>query len=455
MTVRWKRSSVLVAMAAFFVLVAASVAGAKVASGPAGVQHSSDGCPNLTVMGFGKGDDVAESRAAIAIKAVGGCVDRPSGSFNDQTFLADVASGNVPDLVYLDREKLGTYAAKGAVVPLNSCIKAQKINMKQYRIPAVQQVTYNGKVYGIPEFYSVRTIIVDNKVLDQTKTPLGWINPGKPQLLLKAAQRMAIVKSGQVQRIGFDPKIEAFFPLWAKAWGVDVLSKDGLHAHLNDPKAVAALAYAMKLINAQGGWNSFISFRNTWDFFGGGNQVAKNQIGAWPMEDWYYGVLASASPDVRITGLPFRNLKHQPINYETGNAWAIPKGAKHPGAACTWMRVMTQTSTWLAAARNRQQIRAKAGQPYLGINTANAVADKLIYTQTYKRTNPYFDEAQAKIQQVMRFSWGIPASPAGSEFKTAWQNAITRVQSGQQTPKQALDQAQKEAQAAINAAKTR
>jgi multiple sugar transport system substrate-binding protein len=451
MSVRWKRSSVLLAITAAVAVVAVSVASAKTSVGPASTAKQQS---TLSIMGFGKGDDVAQTRFAIAAKAVGGGIDNPNGGFNDQQFLAAVASGNVPDLVYLDRQKLGTYAAKGALVPLTSCIKSQKIDMSQYRIPAVNEVTYNKQIYGIPEFYSVRTIIVDNKVLDQTHTPIGWLNPAKPDLLLKAAKQMAVVQNGKVTRIGFDPKIEAFFPLWAKAYGVDILSKDGLHAHLNDPRAVKALTYAMSLINAQGGWNAFISFRNTWDFFGSDNQVEKNQVGAWPMEDWYYGVLAGSSPDVHITALQFRNLKNQPINYETGNAWAIPKGAKHPGAACTFAKVMTEPSTWLAAAKNRAQLRAAKNQPYQGINTANAVADKEIYNQTYKKgQNKYFDEAVAKIQSVMRYSFGIPASPAGAEFQTAWQSAVTRVQQGQQSPKQALDQAQKEAQSAIDAAK--
>ena len=98
--------------------------------------------------------------------------------------------------------------------------------------------------------------------------------------------------SGKVTRIGFDPKMPEFFPLWAKAYGVDILSKDGLTPHLNDPRAVKALTYAMSLINAQGGWDKFKSFRDTWDFFGSKNQVAKDQVGAWPMEQWYYNVLA-------------------------------------------------------------------------------------------------------------------------------------------------------------------
>jgi multiple sugar transport system substrate-binding protein len=408
----------------------------------------------LNIMGFGKGDDVAESRADLAIKAVGGNVNRPSGGFNDQQFLAAVASGNAPDLVYLDRQKVGTYAAKGAFLPLSSCIKSQKIDTKQYRQAAIREVTYKGKIYGIPEFYDVRTILIDNDVLDATGTPIGWLNPAKPDKLLAAAKKMTKTDSnGNVTRIGFDPKMPEFFPLWAKAYGVDILSKDGLTPHLNDPRAVKALTYTMSLINAQGGWNKFKSFRDTWDFFGSGNQVAKDQVGAWPMEQWYYNVLAGSSPKVHITALQFRNLKGQPINYETGSAWAIPKGAHNTNAACTWMKTMTSTNTWLAAAKNRASIRKAKNQPYTGISTGNSVADQAIYKQTYTSINKFFDQAVKKVLDVQRFSFGIPASPASAEFKQAWNDAITRVLAGQQSPKAALDQAQKEAAAAIKAAK--
>ena len=407
----------------------------------------------LNIMGFGTGDDVAESRAAIATAAVGGTVNRPSGGFNDQQFLAAVASGNPPDLVYLDRQKVGTYAAKGAFLPLTSCISSQKINTKQYRIPAMNEITYKGKIYGIPEFYDVRTILVDNNVLDMAGVKLSGLDTSNwPKLLATAKKLVKIDSSGKVTRIGFDPKIPEFFPLWAKANGVDILSKDGLTPHLNDPRAVAALAYAVSLVNAQGGWDKFKSFRDTWDFFGSNNEIAADQVGAFPMEQWYYNVLAGSSPKVKITALQFRNKKRQPINYETGSAWAIPKGSKNPTAACTWMKAMTSTSTWLSAAKNRASIRKAKNQPYTGISTGNAVADKAIYDQTYTSINPFFDQTVKKVLDVQRFSFSIPASPASAEFKQAWNDAITRVLAGQQTPKQALDQAQKESVAAIKAA---
>jgi multiple sugar transport system substrate-binding protein len=406
----------------------------------------------LNIMGFGTGDDVAESRAAIATKAIGGSVNRPSGGFNDQQFLAAVASGNSPDLVYLSRDKVGTYAAKGAFLPLTSCIKSQKINTKQYRIPAMNEITYKGKIYGIPEFYDVRTILVDNNVLDMAGVKLSGLDTSNWPRLLATAKKLAKVDNGKVTRIGFDPKIPEFFPLWAKANGVDILSKDGLTPHLNDPRAVAALAYAVSLVNAQGGWNAFKSFRDTWDFFGSNNEIAADQVGAFPMEQWYYNVLAGSSPKVKITALQFRNKKRQPINFETGSAWAIPKGSKNAAAACTWMKAMTSVSTWTAAAKNRAAVRAAKNQPYTGISTGNAIADQAVY-KTVSKFNPYFDQSVKKVLEVQRFSFNIPASPASAEFKQAWSDAATRVLNGQQTAKQALDQAQKEAVAAIKAAK--
>ena len=110
------------------------------------------------------------------------------------------------------------------------------------------------------------------------------------------------MNGGKLERIGFDPKIPEFFILWAHANGAQLLSADGKTAHLNDPKAVEALAYTKSLIDEQGGWQQFKAFRDTWDFFGKDNQVAKDQVGAWPMESWYWNVMAQNSPNVARRG---------------------------------------------------------------------------------------------------------------------------------------------------------
>jgi multiple sugar transport system substrate-binding protein len=52
-----------------------------------------------------------------------------------------------------------------------------------------------------------------------------------------------------------------------------------------------------------------------------------------------------------------------------------------------------------------------------------------------------------------KYGFELPPSPGGQQFVQAYLDAINRVLAGQQTPKAALNQAQKEAQAAIDANK--
>jgi multiple sugar transport system substrate-binding protein len=407
----------------------------------------------LSIYGFGAGDEVANTRAAIARKAVAPAkVSNPSGGFSDQRFLALVAAGNAPDVVYIDRQKVGEYAARGALLPLDACISNAKIDVAQYRKPALQEVTYDGHVYGIPEFYDNRTLIVNDDAAKLARVPVAQISTQSWPKLKALTRKLAVLKNGKPTRIGFDPKLPEFFPLWAKANGADIISADGRHAQLDGPKVVQALQYAVSLIDEQGGWARFKSFRDTWDFFGKGNEFAKNQLVAFPMEDWYYNVLASTAPQVTITGKPFLARSGQPIDWATGSAWAIPKGAKHPQLACEWAKAMTATSSWLAAARARLAVAQKSKQPFTGLYTANQVADREIFAKLYKPVSPDYDKAVETVLDVQDHSFALPASPAGGAFQNAWMSAVNRVLAGQQTPRQALQQAQREAQSALDAA---
>jgi len=448
MSDRWKRIGVAVTLAALVTVFG-------VVSGFATANDSAKKAETLKIMGFGPSDEIANTRAQLAERALGGAnVDNPRGGFNDQRFLAAVASRDVPDVVYLGRDKVGTYAAKGAFVPLASCIKGQKINLKQFRKAALSEVTYKGKLYAIPEFTNQRTVIVNNTVVRSAGLKVADLNTANWTKLAQANRKMVRRSGDKVSRIGFDPKLPEFFPLWAKANGHDILSKNGLKAQLDHPKAIAALQFAYSLIQAHGGWGPFKAFRDTHDFFGAKNGIAENQLGATPIENFYFAVLARVSPNVNITAVSFKKRNGAPITWITGNGWAIPKGAKNPGLACTWIRIMTRWQSWVAAARARIEALNRQGRPFTGLYTGNSIADVKIYEDLYQKTRKKsFDDAVRLLVQVQKYSFTIPASPAGSEFQQAWQDAVNRVLNRQQTPAQALRQAQREAQAAIDRAK--
>jgi multiple sugar transport system substrate-binding protein len=115
---------------------------------------------------------------------------------------------------------------------------------------------------------------------------------------------------------------------------------------------------------------------------------------------------------------------------------------------------MTSTPAWVAAAKARFDAQRAKNRPFTGVYTGNIPADIKIFQDIYQKMgNPQFDKAVDLLVAISSHGFIIPASPAGAEFQQAWTDAVNRVLSGQQSPKKALDQAQKEAQKAIDKAK--
>ncbi|NED57929.1 extracellular solute-binding protein [Micromonospora aurantiaca] len=413
-----------------------------------------EGSGALSTMGFSLSDEIATTRVD-AFKRDHGDVRLTitEGAFDEQQFLSAVASGNPPDLVYMDRKLIGTYAERGSIQPLTDCVEKQRIDMAEYRQSAREQVTLDGTVYGIPEFSQVRVLYLNEALLKRAGLGADDVNLADWAGLPALNARLAAVAGGRLSRIGIDPKIPEFLPMWAKANGADMISADGTRANLTDPKVVEALTTGVGLIQAQGGWGKFKSFRDTFDFFGAQNPLAKNQIAAWPMEEWFLNQAAKNSPDAELVVKPFVDRQGKPLSLSSGQAWVITKGAKNPEAACAFVKQMTATDTWLAAARARAEARKAANLPFTGLWTGNTTADKKIFDEVYKPTgNKRFDDAVQTIRQAQDAAFAMPASPAGAEFDKAWTDAVNRVLSGQEQPAQALDRAQREATAALDKA---
>jgi multiple sugar transport system substrate-binding protein len=408
----------------------------------------------LTMMGFGTGDEVAKTRFDLANAAIAPSSAKASeGSFNAQQFLSAVASGSPPDLVYMERRLLGTYAAKNALVPMEDCVEREKIDLSQFREAAITEATLNGKLYGIPDFYNNRVLMINDAAFADAGLDPATFTTSNWDQLSTATAKLTRISGGRLQRIGFDPKLPEFLPLWARANGTALVSDDGKTAQLTDPKVIQALEYTVGLINAQGGWAKFKSFRDSFDFFGAKNQFASNQLGAFPMEDFYLNVLAENSPKVKLTVAPFQGVDGKPVDWITGNAWAIPAKSPNAEQSCKWIKTMTDSPSWVAAAKARAAARQKEGSPFGGIFTGNKKADEVIFRDVVKPSgNPAFDTALQTVVRTQEAGVAEPAMAAGEEFKAAWQDAVNRVLEGKQQPAQAMAQAQQQAQAALDKA---
>jgi multiple sugar transport system substrate-binding protein len=377
--------------------------------------------------------------------------------FNAQQFLTSVAAGNPPDVVRMDRAILGTYVAEGALEPLEDCISRSGIDIGQFRESAVMSVTVDGAVYGLPDSYDSRIILVNDSVVQDAGLTTADIDTSDWDKLAQTNEKLLQKDGNKISRIGFDPKLPEFLPLWAKANGASIISDDGKTSQLDDPKVAEALQFSASLIAAHGAGPAFFDFRTNGpggvDFFGPDNQFKADTLGAMPMEQWYLNTLASNTPDEQVSFVPFKDRQGADISFSGGAAWAIPAAAKNKDAACGFLHTVTQPDTWYAAAKTRADKRAADNEPFTGVYTGNTAADERIFSElvTEESAGAYYEGVQL-VQQVSDAAFALPPNAAGEEFTRIWQSAVNAVMNDGADPTQALAQADQDAQQAIDSA---
>jgi multiple sugar transport system substrate-binding protein len=408
---------------------------------------------SLQVMGFGATDEIGQVRLDEAKKALGDVdVRLVEGELDIQQFLSSVAAGDPPEIVYAERSQIGTFASRGAIMPLTACIEGEGIDTGVYRESALDQVTFNDEVYGIPEFNVVQITQANSNLLRDAGVSVEQVNGSDWDTITQASKEISQTQGGKLTVIGYDSKLPEFLPLWAKANGADLISADGRTAQLDDPKVVEALEFAVGIYDDQGGFSKVKAFRDSADFFGEGNQFASGTLGAMPMEQWYVNVLNDVSPDAPMAFDTFRDKENNPLAYASGNAWAIPNGSGNPEAACRFAKVMTMTDSWVKAAEERVSKRSQEGGMFTGVLTGNTEADEAIREMVEPSGDEKWDSAVAATYEANDHTFTLPANPADAEFETAWQDAVNRVLNGQQEAEPAMQQAQEEAQAALDKA---
>ncbi|GGH41822.1 ABC transporter substrate-binding protein [Microbacterium album] len=407
----------------------------------------------LDVMGFSGVDEVATARMDRAQELLGEGVEvrLTEGELDLQQFLSAVATGSPPDLIYANRDQIGSLAARGAILPLDRCIDGEGIDTGMYVESALAQVTLDDRIYGIPEFNVVQVTMANADLLQAAGLSLSDVDGSDWDAMSAANEALTDSDGGRLSVIGVDSKLPEFFPLWAKANGADLISEDGREARLDDPAAIEALEWAVSIYDAQGGFGAVKAYRDSADFFGEGNQFASGTLGAMPMEQWYINVLNDVSPDAPMAFDTVKDRQGEPLAYASGSAWAIPAGAEDPEAACRWARAMTEVDAWQAAAQARLDLRTEEGKPFTGILTGNAEADEVIREMVTPGGEPW-DTAVAAMYEANDHTFALPANPADAEFETAMQDAVNSVLSGQAEPTDALARAQETAQSALDEA---
>jgi multiple sugar transport system substrate-binding protein len=364
--------------------------------------------------------------------------------FDPQKFSAKVASGSVPDVVQMDDSLVATYAASNLIMPLDQCYAAHKVDPKTAFYSSVNaDIDYQGKVWGVPQFYQPPAIILNKRVLDETGVTADQINTSKPDQLLAAVKKMYRAKGGNPSRLGFDPVATGQTALWILGYGGQLIDKSGKPT-LNDPRNVKGLEVLKQITDAQGGFAKVKSFSDSFDAFGDGNPYVKDQVGAQVNAQWYVNVLTPYVKKVDIAAVPFYGSDGKPFTQASGTAFVIPAGAKNKDAACAWALDLVSLPGWEAAGAARQKtVESTPGAINTGLFTGSPEADKVIRQKYVKKSgNAGFDQTIDTYYSIVTSGQSFGASPAGQQIKTELSSVVTEVLLGRKQPMAALTDAQ-------------
>jgi multiple sugar transport system substrate-binding protein len=361
----------------------------------------------------------------------------------------------MPDVVQMDRQFVATYAAKGLIKPIDGCFTAHSVDPRaQYYPSVVDDVTYDGQVWGVPQFYQPPAIMLNKRVMDAAGVTAADIDTSKPDVLLAAIGKMYKASGGNPSTLGLDAQPTGQAGLWMLGLGGQIIGEDGAPT-LDNPNNVKAIDLLKQITDAQGGYAKVKSFTDSFDFFGDENQFVADQVGAEVVPQWFVNVLSPYVKDVEISAVPFKDANGQPFAVASGSAFVIPEKAKNPDAACAWIINLTSQEAWMAAGAARAKtIEKTPGAINTGLFTGSPAADQAIRTEYVKPgSNSGFNEAIATYYDVVAQGKSFGASPAGQQIQTELQNAVSSALLGSKPADVALKDAQAAAMRAYNQAR--
>ena len=409
----------------------------------------------LSAWGFDNADEVGTSRLDYAEKQLSDVdITIDATAFDAQKFTTRVASGNVPDIVQMDRQFVGTYAAQGLIIPLDECFAAHGVDPEeQYYESVIDDVSWDDKIWAVPQFYQPPAIMLNKRVMDAAGVTNEDIDTSKPDVLLAAIEKMYKESGGNPSLIGFDSVGVSQAGLWMLGYGGRLMDDDGVPA-LDDPKNAEAIDYLKQLFNAQGGYAKYKSFTDSFDTFGDNNPYVADQVGAQVNQQWYVNVLTPYVDQVDIQAVPFLDMEGEPFTVASGGSFVIPAGAKNADAACAWAVNLTSEDAWMEAGKARAaKIADTPGAINTGLFTGSPAADEAIRNEFVKESgNAGFDQTIATFYDVVGEGESFGASAAGQEIQTELRNAVTSALLGDKTSEEALADAQKAAMRAYDSA---
>jgi multiple sugar transport system substrate-binding protein len=433
------------------------LAGCQVAITPEstpGTEGAASESMTLRVWGYGLDDARASARVnEFQTRNPGVTLEPVGGELNTQQLLTAVASGDPPEIVNVNRSETGSWAARGAIDPLDDLIERDQFDLEQFYPVLVQQVTFNGQLFGIPQFANVDLFFVNLDVLSEAGVNPEDVDPGNWEALSDLGEQLHLIENNVLVRTGFDTKMQdGRLWLWSWANGAELISEDGTTTNFNDPLVVEALTWAKETVDRQGGEQLRAAFSQSQNFFSAQNPVLIGQTATTLFEQWLIGVM-KVDPEANFTAmLPRIRNSEETLTDVTGSAFAIPRGISGSArdVAWTFIKEMTSTEAWIAGENATLADNQANNVPYHPTISGNIAADQEAWNNIYEGISPSYDQTVQLFGEALAVARYRYSGPVAADIQEAMTAAVNDALQGVRTPEEAMNGLQEQAQQAID-----
>ncbi|NHM33621.1 ABC transporter substrate-binding protein [Neobacillus terrae] len=335
-----------------------------------------------------------------------------------------LAGGSAPDTFELNYENFVNYASKGALLPLDNLLKADKeFDPSEINQKAFDAFQYKGKQYGMVESFSDVVLYYNKDLFDAAGVSYpnaDWTWKDE----LDAAKKLTNKDKG-IYGTYAPIQFWEFYKTIAQNGG-SIFNKDKTKATVNSPENIEALQWMVDKVNKYGvtPTDAKMSGQSDGDLFKAG-KIAMLRTGIWMMDSF--------------KDTPFKwDIALEPGNTQKAhhffaNSLAISKDSKHPEAAWKWLKFMS-------ASKDAAKIRVDSSWELPAVSNTDLVNSYLQQTPPQNR-KVVFDALDTLVVP--------PVIPEWNKLTDTFTKELDLVKLGKKTPKEALNELQPQVQSLV------
>jgi multiple sugar transport system substrate-binding protein len=360
----------------------------------------------------------------------------PAGDAREK-FLAASSAGTPPD-TYSGASRYGQQdLVDGVTVSLEKYIAASKVLKRNDIWESLRRdVEFKGHLTTMPYAPDTRIVFTHEENarragLDPDKPPTKWSE--------LEAQTQKAFRGGadKIQHMGWHPFAGSggvylwMVPYWQL--GGETINADQTKVTLANDKAIEALTWLKKIVDAQGGWQAIEAYRKTFSAAGGEQVFMEGGftfLHATLSERGEQFKIKAPTMTFNISSYPLPDKGGTVANYGGCHALPVAKGSKNPDVAWLFIEHVTnnENNVKFALRFDRVPIRESStnSQAYIGGDKGRAL--------------------QAQEMKKRRF---VIAAPGGNEM-LPYQDVVTPFMSGQMSLADALKERERQCQEVLD-----